>query len=142
MKLFYSIAFVLIGSTAYAQSSTNNSLGLALPSAPQNYQSDSFRSGNLDCSNAIGSATQLEFGVTGLIRNDDLGSVNHFINQGGNGSRVGDVGVYARIVIPLGGPKERINCNDLYQLELQTKRLEVMRLEQEVQELRRLQFEN
>jgi hypothetical protein len=137
MRLFYTIVFVLIGSTAFAQNSQNNSLGLSLPAAPQSYQSDSFRSGELDCSNAIGSATNLEFGVTGLIRNDDFG-----FNDIGPRSRAGDVGVYARIVIPLGGPKERINCNDLYELELQRKRLEVMRLEQELQELRRLQFEN
>lgn len=137
MRLFYTIVFVLIGSTAFAQNSSNNSLGLTLPSAPQSYQSDSFRSGELDCSNAIGSATNLEFGVTGLIRNDDIG-----FNNIGPTSRAGDIGVYARIVIPLGGPKERINCNDLYEIELQRKRLEVMRLEQELQELRRLQFEN
>jgi hypothetical protein len=137
MRLFYTIVFVLIGSSALAQNSTNNSLGLSLPAAPQSYQSDSFRSGELDCSNAIGSATNLEFGVTGLIRNDDIG-----FNNIGPSSRAGDVGVYARIVIPLGGPKERINCNDLYEIELQRKRLEVMRLEQELQELRRLQFEN
>jgi hypothetical protein len=138
MRLFLSIAFVLIGSAAFAQNSTNNSLGLALPAAPQSYQSDSFRSGELDCSNAIGSATNLEFGVTGLIRNDDIG----FNNIGRGNSRAGDVGVYARIVIPLGGPKERINCNDLYEIELQRKKLEVMRLEAELEELRRLQFEN
>ena len=30
-----------------------------------------------------------------------------------------DVGVYARIVIPLDGPKERINCNDLYELRIE-----------------------
>jgi len=137
MRLFYTIVFVLMGSSALAQNSTNNSLGLSLPAAPQSYQSDSFRSGELDCSNAIGSATNLEFGVTGLIRNDDIG-----FNNIGPSSRAGDVGVYARIVIPLGGPKERINCNDLYEIELQRKRLEVMRLEQELQELRRLQFEN
>lgn len=137
MRLFYTIVFVLMGSSALAQNSTNNSLGLSLPAAPQSYQSDSFRSGELDCSNAIGSATNLEFGVTGLIRNDDIG-----FNNIGPSSRAGDIGVYARIVIPLGGPKERINCNDLYEIELQRKRLEVMRLEQELQELRRLQFEN
>ncbi len=51
--------------------SESSSLNLALPSVPQNYQSDKFRAGELDCSNAIGSATNLEFGVTGLIRDDD-----------------------------------------------------------------------
>jgi len=135
MKAIYTLAFVLIGNAAYAQNQ-NSSLNLALPSVPQSYQSDSFRSGELDCSNAIGSATNLEFGVTGLLSNNDYDAINNYVN----GPTVRDVGVYARIIIPLGGPKQRINCNTLYELELQSKRLEVMRLEQELQQLRELQF--
>ena len=57
-------------------------------------------------------------------------------------TRAGDVGIYSRLVIPLGGPKSRINCNDLYQLELRKKQLEVMKLERELKQLRELQFEN
>ena len=133
MKILYVIPFIIIGNTAFAQSST---LGLALPAAPQNYQSDSVRAGDLDCSNAIGSSTNLEFGVTGLIDNGRYDSYNNYIN----GPQVGNVGVYARITIPIDGPKERVNCNDLYELELQRKRLEIMRLEAELQQLRELQF--
>jgi hypothetical protein len=133
MKLLYTIPFIIFGSSALAQS---NSLNLALPSAPTTYQSDSFRSGELDCSNAIGSATNLEFGVTGLIDNGDYNALNEYIN----GPSTRNIGVYARIIIPIGGPKDRINCNTLYQLELQQKRLEVMRLEAEIQQLRELQF--
>ena len=128
---------LLAGSMATAQSS---SLNLALPQAPQNYQSDKFRSGELDCSNAIGSATNLEIGVMGIIDKNYYDSMNNYINQGSN---VGDVGVYARITIPLGkraGP--RIDCNRLYELELRRQQLEVMRLEREVQQLRQLQFED
>jgi len=47
--------------------------------------------------------------------------------------------VYARITIPLDGPKERVNCNTLYQLELKKKRLEIMKLEQELLRLQQLQ---
>jgi hypothetical protein len=54
----------------------------------------------------------------------------------GNSSR--DIGVYARITIPLDKPKERINCNSLYQLELRKKRLEVLKLQQELEALKRL----
>lgn len=125
---------------ALAQS---NALNLQLPAAPTSYQSDSFRAGNLDCKNAIGGGTNLEFGVTGLINNvgNDFDALNPSLNQ----SR--DVGVYARIVIPLDKPKERINCNTLYQLELTQRRLEIMKLQQELQQLRELQedseaFEN
>lgn len=93
-----------------------------------NYQSDRFRAGNLDCSNAIGGGTTLEWGVTGVINNND-----------GNVGQGKDIGLYARIVIPLDKPRSRINCDDLYQLELTQRRLEVQMLRAELQALQDLQ---
>jgi hypothetical protein len=93
-----------------------------------NYQSDRFRAGNLDCSNAIGGGTTLEWGVTGVVNNND-----------GNVGQGKDIGLYARIVIPLDKPRSRINCDDLYQLELTQRRLEVQMLRAELQALQRLQ---
>ena len=133
MKLIYAIAPMLICSIAYAETS---SLNLAIPNASTNYQSDKFRAGELDCSNAIGSATQLEFGVTGIINREPSTSGFDNVNEG-------DVGVYARITIPLGKvAKSRIDCNKLYELELRKKQLELMKLEEELQQLRELQFAN
>jgi hypothetical protein len=112
--------------------STSNSLSLSLPNSGTNYQSDSFRSGDLDCTNAIGSATNIEFGLTSII-------------QGGtaeNSRKTGDIGIYSKITIPLGKrAKSRIDCNRLYELELQKKQLEVMKLKQEINKLRELAFE-
>jgi len=120
-------------STAYAETS---SLNLAIPNAPSAYGQDSIRTQDgLDCKNSIGGATNFEFGMTGIVDNYEspFGDSNPAdINQ------TKDVGVYARIVIPLDAPKERINCNSLYQLELRKKRLEVLRLEEELQQLRRM----
>jgi len=131
MRYLLIVCGALIAGPAYAESS---SLNFGLPSAPMNYQSDKFRAGDLDCSNAIGSATQLEYGVTGLLQKND---------QYGGGMDVGDVGVYARIVIPLGKRvKSRIDCNRLYELELRKKELEVLKLEAEIRQLRQLEFEN
>ena len=114
--------------------STSNSLNLSLPNSSIGYQSDKFRAGELDCSNAIGSATQLEFGVTGLIQGGTISTDN---------KKTGDIGVYSRIIIPLGKrAKSRIDCNRLYELELQKKELEVMKLQQELKKLRSLSFEN
>ena len=110
---------------AYAETS---SLNLALPSSPGAYGQDSIRAGDLDCKNSIGGSTNVEFGVTGII-NDPM-------NEGYGRSK--DVGVYARIIIPLDGPKERINCNSLYELELRKKRIEVLKLQEELNALRRL----
>ena len=124
------LMFVCVG--AYAQ---NSSIGLQLPSSGSNYQSDKFRAGDLDCSNAIGGGTNVEFGMTGIVNNTD----GLFMKSDPNQPKTKDVGVYARIVIPLDPPKERINCNTLYQLELQKKRLEVEKLRSELENLKSLQ---
>jgi hypothetical protein len=122
----------LLSSTAFANS---NSLNLQLPNGQNNYSSDKFKAGDLDCQNAIGGSTNLEFGITGLIDNYQ----SPFDDNTTIGNSTKDIGVYARITIPLDGPKERINCNTLYQLELKKKRLEVLKLEQELKKLRELQ---
>lgn len=130
------VLLLLICPVAYAQTGSS-SLNLSLPTAPGSYQSDRFKAGDLDCSNAIGSATNLEFGVTGIIGRGYTDPLQGYVDN-----RVGDVGVFARIVIPLGQkPKARVDCNRLYELELRKKQLEVMKLEQEIQQLRALQFQ-
>lgn len=144
MKKFIMITCLsLISTMAYADSS---SLNLTLPGMGQTYGQDSIRTEDgVDCKNSIGGATQLEFGLTGIIDNYQSPFQS---NNGFDSNR--DVGVYARIVIPLDKPKQRINCNTLYELELRKKRLEVLKLQQELEQLRRLnaqqpleeQFEN
>ena len=119
----------------------NSSLSLQLPGAASSYGQDSFRAGDLDCKNAIGGSTNFEFGFTGIVDN----ATSPFENEDPANPTTKDIGLYARIIIPLDAPKERVNCNTLYQLELQKKRLEVMKLEQEIENLRKLQnnsFEN
>jgi len=130
---FIILVICMMAGSAYAES-----LNLQLPSAPGSYQSDKFKSGQMDCSNAIGSATTLEFGVTGLIDGGRYDAMNDWIND----KEVGSIGVYSRIVIPLGSkPKKRIDCNRLYELELQKKSLELEQLRKEIQSLKELQFE-
>ena len=124
---------LLLPSVALAESS---SLNLQIPSPGSSYGQDSFRAGELDCKNSVGGSTNLEFGITGIIDNYQ----SPFSNSSGNSSK--DLGVYGRIIIPLDGPKERVNCNTLYQLELKKKRLEIMRLEAELEKLRNLQGGN
>lgn len=124
----------------------SSSLNLAIPQSQQSYQSDRIRAGDLECQNAIGSSTNVEFGVVGIInQNDPFGNsgVNVDPNYNYNSNNmVKDIGVYAKITIPIGAPKERLNCNTLYQLELEKKRLEVMKLKAEIQSLKALKFEN
>ena len=117
-------ALCVMASSAVADSS---SLALSLPNPPMNYQSDSFSTGSLRCSNAVGGGVNLEYGVTGVLSGLDTNS------------RGKDIGVYARIVIPLDKSKARINCNDLYRIELTQRRLEVQKLRDELEELKNLQ---
>tara|TARA_R110000796_G_scaffold22116_4_gene64428 strand:- start:1149 stop:1571 length:423 start_codon:yes stop_codon:yes gene_type:complete len=131
------LILLLASHQSYGDSS---SLNLNLPSSQQSYASDRIRAGTLDCQNAIGSSTNLEFGVVGFINSGNETVNPYATDMTMSQTRVGDVGVYAKINIPIGGPKERINCNTLYQLELEKKRMEVMKLKAEVNNLRQLQF--
>ena len=132
MKRFIMIiGLSLFATAAFAESS---SLNLSLPGLGQSYGQDSIRTEDgVDCKNSIGGATNLEFGLTGIIDNYNSPFQS---DNGFDSSR--DVGVYARIVIPLDKPKQRINCNTLYELELRKKRLEVLKLQEELESLRRL----
>jgi hypothetical protein len=118
------LIFCTLASTAIAE---NSSLSLALPSPPMNYQSDSFSTGNMRCSNAVGGGENLEYGVTGVLSGLDK-------NMRGK-----DIGIYARIVIPLDKPKARINCDDLYQIELTQRKLEIQKLRDEIETLKKMQ---
>ena len=134
---------VLTSMSVWGQS---NSLNMALPSSSQSYQSDRVRAGQFECSQAIGSATNVEFGVLGVLNQNDpyntfgqqnISTLPEGYNQNGF---IRDVGVYAKITVPLGAPKKRLDCNKLYQLELRARELEIRKLEAEVYNLRNLKF--
>jgi hypothetical protein len=123
----------------FVNANTTGSLNLSLPGLPGSFQSDSFRANGLDCSMAIGSSTNVEFGVIGLVNRDNQQITTAPTNPNEPGK---NVGVYGRIIIPIGAPKERLDCNELYQLELRKKRMEIQKLEGELNNLRNLRFEN
>jgi len=138
-KYFLGAVLFLFSSIAFAE---NSSLNLQLPNSGATYGQDSFRAGDLDCKNAIGGATNIEFGVTGIVDN----ATGPFSSEDPLNPESKDIGVYARIIIPLDGPDERINCNTLYQLELRKKRIEILKLQEELEALKQLNqsgnFEN
>jgi hypothetical protein len=136
--ILVSLLVMCCSQLAHADSS---SLNIALPSSPGNYASDQIRAGSLDCRNAIGSSTNVEFGVMGVIGQDDTYDGGFEPTRVPVDSMTKDIGVYAKITIPIGGPKERINCNSLFKLEMEVRRLEVMKLKQEIANLRALKFE-
>ncbi len=118
----------------------SSSLNLQLPNAGSSYGTDKIRAGDFECSAAIGGATNFEIGATGIVNN----AVSPFSSENPDNPTSKDIGLYARIIIPLDAPRSRLNCNDLYRLELQRRQLEVMKLQQELENLKRLQggFDN
>jgi hypothetical protein len=139
MKILLLTVLLLISITALAESS---SLNLNLPATPGSYASDRIRADNVECSMAIGASTNLEFGVVGLLNqngpyNSNLNMPNEYDPEG----LVKDIGVYAKIIVPLNPPKSRLDCNELYKLQLEVKRMEVQKLKQEIANLRKLKFE-
>ncbi|WP_279478017.1 hypothetical protein [Aureimonas sp. SK2] len=53
----------------------------------------------------------------------DVGAIN------GSNNRNGDVATYGRVVIPLGGGSKRLNCSELYELEIARLRAELKLLQ-------------
>ena len=133
MKYIIVIVLMMFCNSSIAQ---NSSLNLSIPSAPGSYQSDRFRSGELDCSMAIGSGVNVEFGVVGVINSNA-----QTVTTSTAGPQTRDVGVYGRMIIPIGMPKGRVDCSILYNMELEKKRMEIQKLEIELNNLKNMKFE-
>ena len=137
-KFLILATFLILGIVAQGVNA-NNSLNLQLPTSYNNYSYDEVRtSDNFSCKNAISGTTNFEIGMTGIVNN----AVSPFGSEDPNNPTTKDVGLYARITMPIGKIPERVNCNALYKLELHKKRLEVMKLEQELKRLKNLKFDN
>ena len=121
----------------------STSMSLSLPGSSSSNGTDSVSMDQMKCANSISGGTLFEVGMTGVINNAIAPLVG---KKDPNNPQSKDVGLYARIIIPLDGPAERINCNSLYQLMLQKQRLEMTKLRQEINLLKEMQtntsFEN
>ena len=111
----------LVTSSAFADVITNRSYqtGFTLPGVRS-------PSGNDEVRAADGTTCRSSMANRGAYI--DLGGV---ANE--NGGKFGDSSVYGRVIIPLGQKPDRIDCNALYQLEIERLRLE-MRLLREAAE--------
>ena len=134
------LLLVFVCGNVFADSS---SLNLNLPNMSGSYASDRIRAGNFECSQAIGGSINVEFGVVGIINQNGpyTSNTGTMPDYWDNDALVKDVGVYGKISIPLNAPKKRLDCNRLYELELEARRIEVMKLRQEIANLRALKFE-
>ena len=133
-------ALLLLCTQGMAEST---SMSLSLPGSSSSNGTDSVSMDQMKCANSISGGTLFEVGMTGVINNAIAPLIG---KQDPNNPQSKDVGLYARIIIPLDGPAERINCNSLYQLMLQKQRLEMTKLRQEINLLKEMQtntsFEN
>ena len=121
----------------------STSMSLSLPGASSSNGTDSVSMDQMKCSNSISGGTLFEVGMTGVINNAIAPLIG---KKNPDNPQSKDIGLYARIIIPLDGPAERVNCNSLYQLILQKQRLEMTKLRQEINLLKDMQtntsFEN
>ena len=122
----------------------SSSINLSMPSANSNSGSDSVNMGENDCKNSISGATTFEVGLLGAVFNAVAPIIG---KEDPLNPQTKDLSLYARITIPLDAPRERVNCNTLFQLMLQKERLEVQKLRQEIELLKQIQnnstnFEN
>ena len=128
------VLLVMLSTQAVANTST--SLNLQLPSSGANFGTDSIKAGDLDCSNSVGGSLLFDMGLTGIVNN----AVAPIIGKPDPlNPETKQLGIYARIVIPLDAPRQRIECSKLFNLELQARRLEVEKLRQEIELLKSMQ---
>ena len=133
-------ALLLLCTQSMAEST---SMSLSLPGSSSSNGTDSVSMDQMKCANSISGGTLFEVGMTGVINNAIAPLIG---KKDPNNPQSKDIGLYARIIIPLDGPAERVNCNSLYQLMLQKQRLEMTKLRQEINLLKEMQtntsFEN
>jgi hypothetical protein len=110
-----------------------------MPSTPQNsIGGDSVRARDgTTCTQGSHVGPTLDFGVTGTQNINNTNSsepniINNYYNgtqQNSSNTDTGsDIGVYARVVIPLGNDPERIDCTSLYSLEIERLKIELENL--------------
>ena len=93
----------------YTNSNTNQH-GMNLPAVPQPSGQDQLRaSSGTSCSNSLSRSAYLDVGAIGSQDRAD--------------AHVGSV--YARVVIPLGRAPKRIDCAQLYALEIERLKMEI-----------------
>ena len=114
--------------------------GLIIPTTPSNVSgSDEVRARDgSTCHQGTHQGTTFDTGISGGRTNNDLNSIGQNINnssQSGmqnnsqSGTIANDIGLYARVIIPLGNDDiPRVDCTRLYDLEIQRMELELEKL--------------
>lgn len=119
IKYLLALAFTLLTGVAHAQYGTS----FIIPTAPANYGQDRVVVNGFECSSAVG--TQKHFEIGALGQQSQYQQYGAGMYGGSSYAPAASGGAYARVVIPLDAPKERPNCNRLYEIELEKRELEL-----------------
>lgn len=90
----------------------------SLPSGSDRVQGAS----GITCESTVAPDAYVDVGVYNQQNDRKYDSFNNNYNSSYDD---GDAGIYARMVIPLGGPKKRVDCTRLYDMELQRLKAEI-----------------
>ena len=106
--------------------------GLSIPSAsvPGGYDRVTTSDG-VTCESTIASSSYVQAGLMGVTEDSDYNRVTT-PNYSANIENKDEVGAYVQVVIPFGGGKrERLNCNRLYNIEIDRLKAEIDKLKAE-----------
>lgn len=119
MKIF--LLFICVFFTMTANAQIGNTL--IIPQAQSNYGQDSVKINGFECSTSVASQKNFETGV--LAAQSQYNNYNPGMYGGSTYTPATTGGVYARVIIPLDGARNRPDCNRLFEVELEKRTLEL-----------------
>ncbi len=119
MKRILGVLCLFVSLTANAQLGNT----LIIPQSQSNFGQDSVKINGFECSTSVSSQKNLETGV--LAAQSQYNNYNPGLYGGSSYSPAVTGGVYARVIIPLDGQRNRPDCNRLYEIELEKRALEL-----------------
>jgi hypothetical protein len=81
-----------------------------------------------ECENSLSGKAQVEYGVAASNAQTSTSFSSSVTPDAGK-----NITVYGKLVIPIGAPKSRIDCNRLFELEVRKRELEIKLLEMQTQ---------
>lgn len=103
--------------------------GLVIPTSPTNVEGgDEIRARDgTSCRQGTHQGATFDTGVSGGRSGNDLSSIADKANAQAT-AMANDVGLYARVIIPISNDEPRMDCTRLYDLEVQRMELELEKL--------------
>lgn len=102
---------------------------IVIPSSPTNVEGgDEIRARDgTSCRQGTHQGITFDSGVSGGKSGNDLSSIADKANSQA-AAMANDIGLYARVIVPISSGEPRMDCNRLYELEVQRMELELEKL--------------